>query len=486
MRLPPPTPARTDLAQITEAVLDVEAELRLLEQRVANVAFWERIRFKVHRQLLVRRGVMMPATAQPPALRRWLALVRKLKPALFRSALRGVPNCTAFFLGRGRRVMIPGQGWRSPYFGPLLPGCPTDSVVAEFFGTQPFSPAADGVPSLSMDAVNLRAFLRRARGSSVRLPANVRSLLTEVAQRLTDRTGTVVDVPRLVEADLNRRSRTIDLYDRVITDSGARVLVLVAAYLDHTAVEVARRRAIPVVELQHGVVSSHHLGYHYPETGGRPSTFPNWFLSWGDYWATAADWPLPDDRIVPTGFARFDRDCEAASEIRRVPGKILFISQTMLGERLSRFAAELARLGFRDRITFRLHPREEAGWRRRYPWLLEAGVQVSGAREPLYPALRKADVLVGTFSTALFEGLGLGARVFLVQAPGIEYMDALIRDGRATLVRIPGELAARLEGEPPPPSQEVWGADFFVPNARDQTCSAIDAIARGAAPGTMP
>ena len=42
--------------------------------------------------------------------------------------------------------------------------------------------------------------------------------------------------------------------------------------------EVAKTLEVPVVELQHGVINPHHLGYHYPETYPM-RTFPKYVLS---------------------------------------------------------------------------------------------------------------------------------------------------------------------------------------------------------------
>jgi hypothetical protein len=478
----------TALGGISAAILNVEADFDLLRREVDGAPFWQRVRFEVHRRVLVESGTMGSPEPTGRTSLGWLsARLRALRASVWSSAFGRIPECDVLFAGTGRRVLDPEWGWCSPHCGLLARGCGVRPLVVEHHVAR-WGPAAPGVPTRYLDRTHAWALRERMIGNTITLPADGASLLGAVATALRQRTGVSIDLAAMVRADLTSRRVGLAHYRRLLERCGARVVVVECSYDKHTLVEAARAMSLPVVEIQHGVLSRHHFGYHFPEGSGAPSCFPDWFLAWGGYWRSAAAFPLPPERVLPVGFPRFDRELALGSSGE--PGRagttggsadILFLSQAMLGETLSRFAAEAADRGLRDRIVFRLHPREEQGWRTRYPWLAEAGVRVSGSEEPLYPRLRAAPIHVGTFSTALFEGLALGARVYLVPAPGIEYMQDLLERGHAALATSPAELAS-LVGDDPVTATRASDVDLFRPGALERTCAALRAIAGGESP----
>lgn len=470
----PSAAPRTELSRISDAIFDVERKFGLLDRRIMEAPFWQRLRFAVHRRLLVGSGVMGPAESGGSPPWRWLhAKLRSLQASSWRSAFDSLPTCQVLFVGGGRRVMDREWGWYNPYYGPLAHGCPQASLVAEFRGASP-TEAAPGVPTRYLDRINAHALLRRVTRRTVTLSEDTCSLLRNVDRELYGMTGTSADLVRMARDDLTRREVGLPLYRRLLATSGARVVVVECSYDKHTLMEAAEALDVALVEVQHGVVSHHHLGYHFPSASGKPPLFPSRFFAWGEFWRSAADLPIPDECIVPIGFPRFDREVAALQSLESAESDdILFLSQAMLGERLSRFAAALAQAGLRERIVYRLHPREEDDWRRRYPWLDAAGIRVSGPRIPLYAQLRDAPIHVGVFSTALYEGMGLGACTYLVEAPGIEYMDAVLRAGRATLVKTPEELATRISRGAPRTGRDAFTRSLFRPGSTQRACSAL-------------
>lgn len=482
----------TTLSTMSDAVLAVERELGLLERTIDGVALWERIRFHVHRSLLVQAGVM--GSPEPDTSRRmgWVAArVRALRASLFRSAFHDPPSCDLLFAGGGRRVLDPEWGWYSPYCGLLAHECSRESLVVEF-QRGPWSLAAPGVATRFLDHVHLRALVRRVTGRGRSVCAEGRALLQEVGRRLRRETGVSLDLASMAREELIRRDAALPLYRRLLRECGARVVVVECSYDKHTLVEAARASELPVVEIQHGVVSRYHLGYHFPSGSGKPTTFPDWFFAWGEFWRSAAEFPIERERVVPVGFPRFDRERsqppDASYDATHGGGEdILFLSQAMLGERISRFAARLAGLGLRDRIVYRLHPREARSWRTRYPWLVASGVRVTGSDASLYSQLRSVPIHVGCFSTALYEGLSLGGRTYLIRAPGVEYMDELVRAGKATLVQTPEELASLIGDVTDPVGGEVdTGQQFFRPGSLSRARAALRALLAGRSPLDAP
>lgn len=97
---------------------------------------------------------------------------------------------------------------------------------------------------------------------------------------------------------------------------------------------------------------------------------------------------------------------------------ILIISQSVIGEYLSKFAVELSKkLEFNNEyiIIFKYHP-NEAG---RYYNNLERNniVQVRDSKKEIYQYQKYAYAQIGVFSTALYEGISFGLPTFVLKNP---------------------------------------------------------------------
>ena len=133
---------------------------------------------------------------------------------------------------------------------------------------------------------------------------------------------------------------------------------------------------------------------------------------------------------------------------------MLFLSQGVIGDRLSGLGLACAQRLPDYQIVFKLHPGEYARWKTDYPALVEASklpnVEVVDHNErDLYLLMAESAVQVGVFSTAIYEGLALGCRTVLADLPGIEYMQRLIDAGHATKVADADALVTAIEDSTP-------------------------------------
>jgi hypothetical protein len=224
-----------------------------------------------------------------------------------------------------------------------------------------------------------------------------------------------------------------------------KVLLLVS-YFQAPLVLAASTLQIPTVELQHGVIASEHLGYSM-SIGMKKRTFPDYLLLFGNYWKQSVDnMPLPPERLIVFGYPYFERVSKKNSSMTRMKNNIVLISQRAIGKELSQFAVRLAVLKKDSyKIFFKLHPGERNRARKIYPELYEAQRQgllevVDTDTPALYTLFAQSYWQIGVYSTALFEGIALGCQTILVDLPGIEYMEPLVKRGYAQLVGKPEEI----------------------------------------------
>ncbi|MDE7366057.1 MAG: hypothetical protein K2N24_01740, partial [Lachnospiraceae bacterium] len=231
--------------------------------------------------------------------------------------------------------------------------------------------------------------------------------------------------------------------------------------------EIAKKEGIRTVELQHGNVFSTHIPYQY--AGDMPlKQLPDeiWLLS--EYWKKDIHMPIDSRYLIPVGFPYFETRIQKYQEKYRKEDNqktILFISQWTIGKQLSEFAVAFAEQ-CRDkdyRILYKLHPGEVLTWKEQYTALDQCmDIEVIDSQETdLYQLFAQSNVLVGVYSTAIYEGLGFGLDTYICDMPRAADMEELYQNGYAVLVKTPEELRELLYRDRKSSSkrQEFWTKD---------------------------
>ena len=122
---------------------------------------------------------------------------------------------------------------------------------------------------------------------------------------------------------------------------------------------------------------------------------------------------------------------------------ILFISQGTIGKELSKFATDLRGMLEVEKyeIIYKLHPGEYDRWKAEYPWLINKGILVVDQNiHDMHYYFSQADIQVGIYSTALYEGLAYHLRTYVLPLYGHHYLEELVELGIVKIIRYPNEL----------------------------------------------
>lgn len=247
-----------------------------------------------------------------------------------------------------------------------------------------------------------------------------------------------------------------------------KMIFVVVAYENHAIVAAAQHLGIEVIELQHGTITDYHLGYSYPErtrANGKIPYFPDKILSFGDYWMNEKTSPIGLDNVASVGFSYFQEQSKDFINIKSIDNQVLFISQGVIGKYMSQVAFEFAKAQKDLKIIYKLHPGEYETWRENYPELVEASdfdnfEVIDNSEIPLYRLLAESNYQVGAFSTAIYEGLMFNCKTFILDVPGVEYLDDLIDEGYVFKIKDVDDLNSNLEEFNP----TYYDKDFFFKN----------------------
>lgn len=344
------------------------------------------------------------------------------------------------------------------------------------------------------DRILLGSFIHKTRNRG-KLPftEDEKQLINTVKEEIETAFKIEIDLFRIMEDHILNFQYDYKKYIELLQRKNPKVVFLVVAYENKALVAACKKMNIEIIELQHGTISPYHLGYSYPENTRKfygeikeIEYFPDKILSFGDYWKNACPFPIDSENIISMGFPYFeensktymkiaeDKNSEEENNQKTEDKQILFISQGVIGKYLSELAYETA-LSINEnndsqnfRFIYKLHPGEYRTWKENYNYLTKSVNEfnnftvIDKSEPPLYELFAKSHYQIGAFSTAIYEGLAFNCKTFIIDVPGVEYLDDLIDRDIVKKVKSSEELINYINNENI--SIQEYDKDYFFKN----------------------
>jgi len=472
------------LKNLYEKFIQFEEDNQLFSKKIANVFFWERARFTVFIRILqqtidaseVQEKVQKEKSFK---LSNYLLKFRNYMLAIFRirkNPLRMKEHDVIFFSNSRRKKQEDGYWW-DIYTDHLENKLDYTTILFEkdlFLKYRKPVKTENMVYLTFLDMlVDLKKYFKRSR---VKLSDDEKHYLRKIATELKIHLGYSIDLEYFVYHNLTRRKRIMPHYQKLIKKINPKAVIIICNYGKEDFVEVCKLNNVPVIELQHGVITKYHVGYSYEKDSAKKNNFPDFLFTFGKYWGESVNYPIPKEKIVHVGFPELEIRSKRYQEVKKKK-QILFISQKTIGTKLSKFAVELSQTKNLDyKIIYKLHPFEVISWKENFPWLAQSDIEVVDHQgRNLYQLFAESEVQVGVYSTAIFEGLSYHLKTFLVDTTGIDYMENLIRTGIATKISKPEEIVSVLSEKTAEPFDTEL---FFKKNSISNMKKELDKIIR--------
>jgi hypothetical protein len=236
-----------------------------------------------------------------------------------------------------------------------------------------------------------------------------------------------------------------EFYENLINKRKPKQIFMVCSYDYKMAlVAAAKKNNVEAIEIQHGTMNEFHLGYSYPNHD-YIDYFPDKIYFWGEYWKNCTHFPIKEENKIIYGFPFFQKQKEKFKETTKQKGRVLIISQGTIGNKLSEFIWNNRDLFEELTISYKLHPGEYDRWKTDYPYLqkinmLENFTIVDNNNTNLYSYMAKSEFVIGVYSTAIYEALSFKCKGIVINLPGVEYFNDLIKDKIVRLVNNKEEL----------------------------------------------
>jgi hypothetical protein len=451
-----------------EILFEMEQKLGLPAWDMEGIKIWQHLRMHLYYKITHQLGILEKhRTRVVPDYFKELKGLRLLYILLkeYFSGPFSAEKIDTLLISHGR-VFDNGQGPYDPYLDPYIRDLEKNNVPYLLIempenGTYRLASAyRNCFPLLSLRNRVLRALFRIKSRLQGRFAFGQSDLdhVFNIERMLQERLGFKLnfDLKQSIWERLVFFSYEYRIYRNLLRKRMPSRILLTTGYFKASLIKAAKDLGIEVVEVQHGTCSRYHLGYSFPRLGAAPDYFPDTFHAWGKFWIDIT--PFPPANIVYTGNLHFRASRDGYRAVERKARQITVISQPVISSRLPAMLMQHRNALAAYDIVYKLHPFEYEQ-SESSPQLAEVASWPNVRLEKqtdLYRLFAESTFVIGVFSTALYEAVGFGCKVILVDLPGIEYMRPLIEKYNIPLLRQDSEMARLLATSHPVPADDLF------------------------------
>lgn len=414
---------KKDVKILFEEFLVFEEENNLVDWQIDGIPIWQLIRIKVSGEIEKRLFTDVTPNSDRKTATILKGFISFLKYSISKNPIYYRGNVDFLVFNHPRRKLSKGS-YEDIYTDPFLDEINGDSMVIErYLNLNHLTPARTKkmyyldyieFPSRFADFFFFEIFL-----------SNKNSLkIIEIENKIFDKWGVkIFNLKKEITSTLKRYNYLSPRIDKMIDKLNPKVILVVVSYTIYAQIVIliAKKRKIPVCELQHGIAGKLHIAYNYL-TKKEVLTFPDYFLAWGTYWIKNTRMPIPENRKMILGFPYIERYSKTVKN-KVNPKQILILSQ--MRDDLARFTYELAKILPDFEFIFKAHPGEYSIAKTQYAFLLSSSnIKIIADDEmELYSLISECKFVVGINSTAIIEALAFKAVILIVKLPGWEYYE---------------------------------------------------------------
>lgn len=255
--------------------------------------------------------------------------------------------------------------------------------------------------------------------------------ITAIAKLVEDKLDLRIYLAKKISELSHRFKVKKFLYKFILRIKDVKKLYVVVSYGNTALIKAAKELDIDVIELQHGVINKFHLGYHFPHVSSL-DYFPDELWVWHKMWKNSANFPINDSKIKinkNNHLEIFKHKCSAVSE----EDSVLIISQGTIGEELSNYILRNIESLNNYKIYYKLHPGEFKS-SENYKSLIKlrkySNVVIVKDEMSVYDLFAKVKVVIGVYSTALYEAHYFEKKIYIVPITGSEYMKDFLKENK--------------------------------------------------------
>jgi len=427
---------------ICEDIWELEENYDLFNKKISGVYFWKLVRFKIFKKILENKKTYNKVNSKDKSFVKKIEyLLNIIKNYYLYGSLRRKEKKDLLIFESARKKNIDGE-YIDIYTNHLVDKfndlkLEYELIDSAYNGKHYNNPSE--IRSFN-DYFSFFDFIKY-KILKINLSKNEKELINIIKSEIKNKVKVdIYNLENLIKKSISDFLYQYKYYKKLLTRRNPKKIYLVCSYGKEALIEASRCNDIRVVEIQHGTINKYHLGYSFPNHYNIPY-FPDRIKMFGEYWYESSCLPLSKKDIDFNGYPYMENRIKKYSKesVEKKINEILFISQDIIGKKLSKIAYKFAENNKDYNIIYKLHPKEYKIWEKEYLYLVKAKKLnnfhiIESDKIDLYRLFFRAEYLVGVSSTAIYEGLIIGCKTILVDLPSIEYMEYLLKNNYVKIV----------------------------------------------------
>jgi hypothetical protein len=424
---------------VLEKFEDIEKKLKLGDHKIQNLNWWDCFRYQTYEDLLVQLNLngfrffeKNNKTSKVNIFINYLIFLRKVFNCLFstisfRSPIWIKKNSNIIF-GHSRRL-FENNLYIDKYSDPFIDIFENKDdfcVIEDRINESHLQPAKTKNLYFSEIFVYLSKLLTKA--IFIKLTIQEKNFIQKLENEINTNFKVKIDLLNKLKNFIPKYKSELFLYKIFFKLKKPKKIIFTNSTGYESILEAAKSLKIKTYELQHGSPSRGKLNYDY-SSGIKKSTFPDYFLSFGEEWTKDFILPLNKENIIEIGFPYLNKKMSSETNLLNKENIFLIISQPFISDNLVLFTLQLKnKLNKNIQFIYKPHPMELERNNMNYLKKLEQNniTVIDNYNNDLYELLKKSKWVLGVNSTVLYEAIAFKCKVFVLKVPGFEKINKLI------------------------------------------------------------
>lgn len=423
---------------MVEHFLKFEDENNLFARNIKGFYYWAYIRFEVYTGLFEHRSkYITPLKVKD--------IITMVKLALFRNSKRIYGTTDILAMGYPRKIFEKGI-LKDPYIGPIVENERFTSVVLERYSRM-FALSNDEKIVYLQDAELKVKLYRKLLNRKTR--NKIDEEIDYLSKIVKDSFCMILnknEIRNKLISDYSMWCIYQDVYRKILTKIKPKCIIETPGYASHNQVlnEVSKELMIPTIEIEHGFILESHVPYNFYRKMTIKS-FPDYIFVGSDYQKKYPRFPIDKDHIKVVGSPFLEERVKKRTTMLD-EHNILIVGGVSYSIMLANFVDKLVDYLRKNKkyeytISYKVHPKDYShkyiDMGIKYP---EINFVIGTNGKSLYDCLETAGIVIGFFTSSLFEAQAFGARVYILRGDTNQEFSRMVEDGYMAFIEEPEEI----------------------------------------------
>lgn len=270
------------------------------------------------------------------------------------------------------------------------------------------------------------------------------ALMDKASSEIQNVFNVKIDLQEIIQQEVSRFITERGFYQKLFRLKKPKEIYIINYSQLSGMIAAAKEEGILVNELQHGMISEISVVANYPHTlPGSLHYFPDRFYLWDNISMCFGNLPLEGNHIIPFKNKHIEKWKQRTEAFAKDEKTILIISQPYSSQEIQDFLQANVE-GLKDyTLLYKIHPVEDKKNFLRFKTKLLAypNIRFIENEESIYVLLKKAQYVVGIYSSSLFEATAFNCKVILLNLPGVEMSFPLLENKQNILLESTQKLS---------------------------------------------